>query len=549
MKIYCVILCYINIVMEKLAQTFHNRINYPYLDYIVKSHVPQLQSDKKYRGVNMDLFHMAMIHHSCVTRGISNISYERLEYLGDAVFHLVITEYLYDRYDEQHEGFLTKLRIRIENGESMADLTKKMSLDQYIVTSNVNLNTHILEDVFEAFIGAFYLEFGMVYTKPLIVSIVEKYKNLSEIIYRDNNYKDILLRYFHQMKWGHPIYHPVHSNSSKRKKFRISVSDPDENVIGVASGTTKKKAEQKASKKALEYLGVMEDGVLDPDWLHKIDVMTPDKTDNKTKGTGEPISIYNPQNKPMKKKDIASIIGKYQVALPKGVLFNYRLFQEAMTHRSYLKRSNLSEFDIKSSTGCVKLQKESNERLQFLGDTVIHFVIGEFIYHRYPEANEGFMTRLRCKLENRDSLFNLSTVTGIANYVLINQIIEIKFGRNNPNIMGRGFEAFIGAMYLELGLHITRKYLLNVLDTEVNVTHISNTNTNYKDQVLQLYNDNKWGKPVYKLLEEYGPDHNKSFMMGIYLNNKLMGRGVASTKKKAEQLASKQMYKRYRNSN
>ena len=84
-----------------------------------------------------------------------------------------------------------------------------------------------------------------------------------------------------------------------------------------------------------------------------------------------------------------------------------------MTHRSYLVRKKLTSEDKLTAKNAVKLQKKSNERLQFLGDAVIHFVIGEYLYHKYPKADEGFLTRLRCKLENRESLFYLAKQTGI----------------------------------------------------------------------------------------------------------------------------------------
>ena len=193
------------------------------------------------------------------------------------------------------------------------------------------------------------------------------------------------------------------------------------------------------------------------------------------------------------------------------------------------------------------LQKKSNERLQFLGDSVIHFVIGEYFYHKYRTRDEGFLTRLRCKLENRDSLFYLAKQTDIASYVLISQNIEILHGRNNINIISGGFEAFIGALYLEIGLNITREYILEIIRVELDVEQIAENETNYKELVLQLYKTNHWGHPEYKIIEEKGPDHSKIFTMGIYLENKLMGKGIASSKKNAEQLASKQMYDKYKN--
>lgn len=515
-----------------------NIINYLFIDYIIKCYVSELQFDKQYYGkTKMNYFREAMLHVSTQYHETDKI-YERLEYLGDAIFHMIITEYFYKRYDEENEGFLTRLRIRIERGDSMAELTKILELDKYIQINGISLNDHILEDVFEAFIGAFYLNFGMKYTRIFIIKLIEQHKDLSSIIAHDDNYKDLLLRYFHQMKWGHPIYQEEKSFGGK---FISYVENPFGEKIGKGIASSKKKAEQIASKKALENLGVIINGDIDPNWLDKIEKeekeeKEKDKTDKKI------LSVFNPNNKLLKKLDIDELLGNYAIKFSKGASFNIRIFYEAMTHRSYLQRKNLTEEDKIMAKKSVPLQKKSNERLQFLGDSVIHFIIGEYLFHKYPTRNEGFLTRLRCKLENRDSLFYLARQTNIHSYVLISQIIEVLHGRNNINIIGGGFEAFIGALYLEMGLNIAREFVIEVIKSELDIEKIAENETNYKDLILQLYNQNHWGHPEYKVIKEEGPDHAKIFTMGIYLKGKLMGRGKGSSKKKAEQIASKKMY-------
>lgn len=533
-------------------QIYNNVINYPFIDYIIKSYVPELQMDeKKYGKVDMSIFKEALLHVSTKYEE-HHKTYERLEYLGDAIFHMVITEYFYKRYDEENEGFLTRLRIRIERGDSMAELTKILELQPYIQIYGISINDHILEDVFEAFIGAFYLNFGIKYTKLFIIKLIEKHKNLSELISHDDNYKDLLLRYFHQMKWGHPTYEEDKSNrdGSKNapKKFISVVKNPFGKKIGEGIASSKKKAEQLASEKALITLGVIVNGEVDPYWLEKIDKVEKDEKE-KDKGDKKPMSVYNPNNKLMKRSDIKNILSSYNVPIPKDAQINIRLFYEAMTHRSYLVRKKLTADDKIAAKNAVKLQKKSNERLQFLGDAVIHFVLGEYLYHKYQKSDEGFLTRLRCKLENRESLFYLAKQTDIGSYLLVSQNIEVLHGRNNVNIIGGGFEAFIGAVYLEIGLSSARQFILEVIRIELDIGKIAENETNYKDLILQLYNKNHWGRPQYKIIKEEGPDHCKIFTMGIYLNGKLMGQGKASSKKKAEQIASKQMYLKYAEKN
>ena len=507
----------------------NNVINYQFIDYIIKSHMSEAPSDNKPRKINMDLFKEAMLHFTTKFKD-HHRTYERLEFLGDSFFHLAIAEYLYKRYDEEDEGFLTRLRIRIERGDSMAELTKILKLDNYVQIFNISMNDHILEDVFEAFIGAFYLNFYSRFTTKFIISLIEKHKNLAEMIFFDDNYKDLLLRYFHQMKWGHPKYEDNYDDNND-KKFVSIVRNPFGKILGTGSAASKKKAEQNASKKALIKLEVIVDGEIDPDWIGKIEKVEKEEKERVNKGK-KPLSVYNSANKLINRTIIKKLLNDYNVPIKKDAEINVKLFCEAMTHRSYLIRKKVTDEDKKASVGCVKLQKKSNERLEFLGDAVIHFIIAEYLYHKYPEADEGFLTRLRCKLENADALFYLAKQTDISSYVLINQTIEVAHGRNNVNIIGSGFEAFIGGLYLQFGFQVARQFVLEVIRVELNIDEIAENETNYKDLILQLYNKNGWGHPIYKIIKEQGPDHNKIFTMGLYLNGKIMGRGKAPSKKK-----------------
>lgn len=523
----------------------NNVINYPFIDYIIKAYIPHMQLDKqKYGKIDMKYFRESMMHYSTQI-GENDSTYERLEYLGDAIFHMIITEYLYKRYDEENEGFITRLRIRTERGDSMAELTMVLGLDQYIQLHGIGINDHILEDVFEAFIGAFYINFGIRYVRDFIVKLIEKHKDLSAMIYYDDNYKDLLLRYFHQMKWGHPKY-----GESKLPdgKYFITIKDPlDKNeTIGKGISPMKQKAEQYASKKALIKFGVIVDGEIDHDWINKIEKVESEEKVKEKKGK-KPLPIFNPNNKLFTKKSINELVSVYGITISSNIKLNLKIFNEAMTHKSYLIRKKLSKEDLQAAKKSVKLQKKSNERLKILGDSVIHFVIGELLFNTFKNRDEGFLTRLRCKLENRKMLYYLAKKTKIGNYVLVSQNIEVLHGRTNINIIGGGFEAFVGALYLELGLSITREFVNAVISTELNINEIVETETNYKELVMQFFNKNKLGYPVYKIMKEDGPDHLKIFTVGLYYSKKLFGKGKASSKKEAEQIAAKQMYDTYIN--
>lgn len=518
----------------------NNVINFPYIDYIIKAYVPELQFDEKYKKVDMKLFRESMLHHSTKQKEDSQ-SYERLEYLGDSIFHMIISEYLYKRYDEESEGFLTRLRIRIERGDSMAHLTKLLELDPYIQIYGLVVNEHILEDVFEAFLAAFYLNFKEKYTRKFIINLIEKHKNLSELIYFDDNFKDLLLRYFHQMKWDHPKYK---NNKTSNGKFISVVKSPFGIVLGTGTSNSVKKAEQSASELALIKLGLIIDGEVDQDWLEKIEKEEKDEK-KKEKNDKKSLSVFNPANKLMKAKQVKETLLNYNIVLSKDLKIKNKIFCEAMTHRSYLVRKKLTSKDKIAAKSSVSLQKKSNQRLQFLGDSVIHFVLGEYLYHKYVNADEGFLTRLRCKLENKDSLFYLAKQTNISSYLLISQNLEVLSGRTNVNIIGGGFEAFVGALYLEFGISTSKNFILEVIRIELDIAEIAENETNYKDSVIKIYLDNHWGYPEYKKIKESGPDHSKIFTMGIYLHGKLMAYGKASSKRKAEQIASKKMCQKF----
>lgn len=525
-----------------------NVINYPKIDYITKSYVPELQiTENRPKYVNMELFEEAMIHDSM--KNTYNKTYERLEYLGDAIFHMVITDYLFRRYSDETEGFLTRIRIRIERGDSMAELTKCLDLVPYIQIIGAEVNEHILEDVFEAFIGAFYLVYGFKYVRLLIIRLIERHKNLSELIHYDDNYKDLLLRYFHQMKWSFPVYHNNKNPKSKSEDDLIvsKVYDPDNKLVGKGYGQTKRKAEQNASQSALIKFKVIINGEIDLNWLEKFEdkrtSVQDEMIDSNEKKGKKPLSVYNEKNILVSKSIVKEILAKYNTHLAKSTTFNIKPFQEAMTHSSYLRRKKLTDNDKIQAKTSVKLQKTSNDRLRFLGDPIIHFIIGDMLFHKYPDANEGFLTRLRSKLENRNTLRGLAIRTGLTKYLLISQGVEIMNGRNNTNLNARGFQSFIGSIYYELGIVAAQQFLTEVIRIELNIQKIAESEKNYKDLILHYYNQNNLGRPIYKIIREEGPDHCKEFTMGIYLGRKLMGVGKASSKKKAEQIASKMMYK------
>ncbi|MHB1952990.1 MAG: ribonuclease III family protein [Sulfobacillus sp.] len=228
-----------------------------------------------HRVKNLSVFQLAFVHRSYVKLPDAALpdssvlvppqsdSNERLEFLGDCVLSCVVGKYLFDRYPDQMEGFLTKIRTKIVRSETLARLSKKLNLGRFVLLSNYiedscngRRNQKILEDTFEAFIGALYLDsepHGFQSCNQFITALVEDNLDMSTIIYRDDNYKDQLLRYYQKTFGGRvPKYRPF---AEHLHLFEMAVLDPTGKVVGVGKAKKKVAAEQLASREALVHFG------------------------------------------------------------------------------------------------------------------------------------------------------------------------------------------------------------------------------------------------------------------------------------------------------
>lgn len=208
---------------------------------------------------------------------LQNDSNEVLEWLGDGIIQSVVAIYLYKRYNSQREGFLTKIRSKLVKTETLAKLALYLNFDKYLIISkhieiicNGRKNSRILEDAFEAFIGAMMNDFGskneaegFSICNTFIINIMEQKIDITELIINDDNFKDQLMR-FYQKKYNgkFPKYEQktlitqVSENGISNKKFHMFVRDNDNNIIGEGIARSKKEAEQKAAKGALMYFGI-----------------------------------------------------------------------------------------------------------------------------------------------------------------------------------------------------------------------------------------------------------------------------------------------------
>lgn len=259
--------------------------------------------------------------------------------------------------------------------------------------------------------------------------------------------------------------------------------------------------------------------------------------------------ILNENNKFISKKYIEDVLKKYGC---KHKIQNLLNFQKAFIHISYMKNIQLTEKLIKlikeiepieNINSALPLQENSYEVLEFLGDAVIHAVIAEYLYRRYPDKDPGFLTKLRTKIEKGDTLNKLSRALGFHEYAIIARNIELAGGRiNNVSIMEDVFEAFIGALKLETDFETCQKFIINIIDAEVDFADLINTDDNYKELLMQYYHKNGYKTtPTYVLINTFDEKPKKRFeMIAKSPDGKIIGKGIAVSKTQAAQLAAKE---------
>jgi len=202
---------------------------------------------------------------------------------------------------------------------------------------------------------------------------------------------------------------------------------------------------------------------------------------------------------------------------------NSALLETAFTHRSYLNEN--------------KYVKEHNERLEFLGDAVLELVVTEYLYLNY-DNQEGDLTNWRSALVKRDTLAQVARELGLGKYIKLSKGEDLSGGREKDYILANTVEAMLGALYLDLGFEIVKKflhkYLLVKLDNILEKGLYIDAKSNFQEESQSIVGIT----PDYRLLKEIGPDHDKTFTIGLYLGEELISKGVGSSKQLAEQDAA-----------
>jgi ribonuclease-3 len=202
---------------------------------------------------------------------------------------------------------------------------------------------------------------------------------------------------------------------------------------------------------------------------------------------------------------------------------NPLIYQLAFRHTSASKESNFKGF------------RESNERLEFLGDAVLGLIVGEYLFKKYPFKDEGFLTEIRSRIVNRESLNNVGRKLGLEN------LIESDGNKNfhRTSLLGDAMEALIGAIYLDKGFKFTQKFVVsNLIQNHFNLEEVISNNTNYKSSIL-TWAQSEGKKVEFVIVEEKGNNHSREFVAQVLVDAEIISHGNGWNKKKAEQDASR----------
>ncbi len=197
-----------------------------------------------------------------------------------------------------------------------------------------------------------------------------------------------------------------------------------------------------------------------------------------------------------------------------------QLIIEALTHRSYKKPYN-------------------NERLEFLGDAVLDLVVGEFLFHKFENSDEGILSKIRASLVNENGFAKLARLIDLGDYIYLSPAEENNNGRNKPSLLSNAFEALIGAIYLEAGLDKSKEIAQALITQAHPKIDLETLSKDYKTALQEITQATHGITPTYVVLDSFGPDHKKEFEIAIVLEDKQISKAMGKSKKEAQQKAAK----------
>ena len=204
---------------------------------------------------------------------------------------------------------------------------------------------------------------------------------------------------------------------------------------------------------------------------------------------------------------------------------NIKLLENALTHSSYAN-------EVHSSLG-------SNERLEFLGDSVLSIIVSEYLYKNYKKLPEGELTKLRASLVCEKTLCMFSKQLNVGDFILLGKGEANNHGNERASILADAFEAILAAIFLDGGIEVAKNHVLKFISPELENGEYD-LFIDYKTALQEIIQRNPEERLTYVLVDESGPDHDKRFTVEVHLNSNVIGTGIGKSKKQAEQEAAHQ---------
>lgn len=214
-----------------------------------------------------------------------------------------------------------------------------------------------------------------------------------------------------------------------------------------------------------------------------------------------------------------------------GIKFNnLELLKQAFIHRSYLNE--------------IKLSIPSNERLEFLGDSILSLIISNHLFNTRKKDAEGELTNLRAFIVKTKSLAEAAKRLNLGDYLKLSKGEAVSGGRENPQLLANTYEALLGSIYLDQGIEVTQKVVFNTLLSLFEKELSAGPPQDAKSKLQEIIQEKIKESPHYKIIETHGPDHAKKFVVGVFIQGKEQGRGEGTSKQEAESQAASQALER-----
>ncbi len=201
-----------------------------------------------------------------------------------------------------------------------------------------------------------------------------------------------------------------------------------------------------------------------------------------------------------------------------------QLLRDALTHRSFLNETYE--------------ERPSNERLEFLGDSVLGLIVTHFLYEQFPRLSEGELTNIRSALVRTEALAGFAREINLGNNLFVGRGEELNRGRFRPSGLACAYEALLGAVYLDHGYDAARDFALRFVQPALEDVFHLRLHKNGKSTLQEVVQSRQQATPTYHVVQEAGPDHDKSFTVEVRVGGDVLGRGIATSKRAAEQLAA-----------